>query len=191
MTRVFGKVCEKHPELNGERQASGRACIGCHNERTRRRKIARREQIKRFMEEHNFVAPVRAKLSSWKLRHPDKLAVIQAAAYRRLVGTREGMARRMVYKAKERAREPVAVTAQDILAVWPADDRCPVFNEPFFYGLRPNGKPTHYAPSLDRIDSAKGYVVGNIAVVSWRANKVKSDATADELEAVARWIRSL
>ena len=37
------------------------------------------------------------------------------------------------------------------------------------------------SPSLDRLDSKKGYVKGNIIVCSWRANFLKSDATLNEL----------
>ena len=37
------------------------------------------------------------------------------------------------------------------------------------------------SPSLDRIDSSRGYVKGNILVCSWRANFLKSDATLTEL----------
>lgn len=97
----------------------------------------------------------------------------------------------MVYKARERGRETVSITAADILAVWPADNACPVFKTPFFYGRRPSRKPHYAAPSLDRIDPAHGYEKGNIAVLSWRANAIKRDATADELCAVANWLRSL
>ena len=35
-------------------------------------------------------------------------------------------------------------------------------------------------PSLDRIDSSKGYVRGNVQVMSWRANNLKSDGTLEE-----------
>lgn len=35
--------------------------------------------------------------------------------------------------------------------------------------------------SLDRIDSTKGYVRGNVMVISHRANRIKSNATAEEL----------
>ena len=40
---------------------------------------------------------------------------------------------------------------------------------------------SHGSPSLDRIDSSRGYVKGNIIVCSWRANFLKSDATLQEL----------
>lgn len=39
-------------------------------------------------------------------------------------------------------------------------------------------------PSLDRIDNSKGYVVGNVVVVSFRANRIKSNSTIEELKKV-------
>lgn len=40
------------------------------------------------------------------------------------------------------------------------------------------------SPSLDRIDNTKGYVRGNVRVISHRANGLKSDATDKELVAL-------
>lgn len=40
------------------------------------------------------------------------------------------------------------------------------------------------SPSLDRIDNTKGYVKGNVRVISWRANHVKGEATDQELAAL-------
>lgn len=36
------------------------------------------------------------------------------------------------------------------------------------------------SPSIDRIDPAKGYVKGNIAIMSWRANMLKNNMTVEE-----------
>ncbi|WP_145960516.1 hypothetical protein [Novosphingobium meiothermophilum] len=41
------------------------------------------------------------------------------------------------------------------------------------------------SPSLDRIEPELGYVPGNTIVISNRANRLKSDATIDELRAIA------
>jgi hypothetical protein len=39
--------------------------------------------------------------------------------------------------------------------------------------------------SLDRIEPEKGYVAGNVWVISHRANRIKNDATAEELRMIA------
>jgi hypothetical protein len=45
-------------------------------------------------------------------------------------------------------------------------------------------KVRHSSPTLDRIDSSKGYIKGNVRVISHRANTLKSDATVEELSKV-------
>jgi hypothetical protein len=57
-------------------------------------------------------------------------------------------------------------------------DACPVFGYVFDMS---DTAATDRSPSLDRIDSSKGYVPGNIWVISTRANRIKSDATLEEL----------
>lgn len=44
-----------------------------------------------------------------------------------------------------------------------------------------NNNVSDNSPTLDRIDNSKGYVVGNIMVISFKANRIKSNATFDEL----------
>lgn len=43
--------------------------------------------------------------------------------------------------------------------------------------------------TVDRVNPARGYVKGNIPVISRRANRIKNDATADELMAIGKWLR--
>lgn len=44
---------------------------------------------------------------------------------------------------------------------------------------------TDNTPSLDRIVPHKGYVPDNVCVISWRANRLKSDASPAELRMLA------
>ena len=45
------------------------------------------------------------------------------------------------------------------------------------------------SPSLDRIVPELGYVEGNIRVISGRANRIKSDASIEELEAILKYMK--
>lgn len=66
-----------------------------------------------------------------------------------------------------------------------APDKCPVFGRRFMQraeGFHP------WAPSIDKKDPRKGYVPGNIQVISMRANAMKRDASPAELVRFAQWV---
>lgn len=50
------------------------------------------------------------------------------------------------------------------------------------------GKSAHNSPSLDRIDSSKGYIKGNVQVISLRANILKNNASFQEIEMLYSWM---
>lgn len=56
---------------------------------------------------------------------------------------------------------------------------------------RGEGKFCDTSPSVDRIIPELGYVKGNIAVVSWKANRIKTNAAIAELVAVANFYNTL
>ena len=57
-------------------------------------------------------------------------------------------------------------------------EECPILKHPFIIGEGTNYK---WTPTIDRIDSTKGYIKGNVRVISMMANKIKSNATKEEL----------
>lgn len=63
---------------------------------------------------------------------------------------------------------------------------CPILGIPLDY---PSlfGRLVAGTPSVDRIDSARGYEPDNIQIISWRANRLKNDATLEELRALGKW----
>jgi hypothetical protein len=42
--------------------------------------------------------------------------------------------------------------------------------------------------SFDRIDPSKGYVKGNVAIISFRANRLKSDGNKEEFRRLYKWL---
>jgi hypothetical protein len=83
----------------------------------------------------------------------------------------------MLQRARRRARDmniEFNLTAKDIVI----PDICPALGIKLLRG----NSDQDSSPSLDRIDNDKGYVVGNIVVVSFRANRMKSNSTVGELK---------
>jgi len=50
------------------------------------------------------------------------------------------------------------------------------------------GSERDTAPSLHRFYHDEGYVPGNVAVISWRANRLLSDASPSELRRLLEWL---
>jgi t-SNARE complex subunit (syntaxin) len=84
----------------------------------------------------------------------------------------------------KRIEREFSIELEDIII----PEKCPVFG----FELKREDKQTWMcAPSVDRIDSSKGYIKGNITVVSRRANILKRDATVDELEQLLNYYKTL
>lgn len=89
----------------------------------------------------------------------------------------------MFLAAKSRAKAKgldFTISKEDICI----PELCPILSVPFEVG-------TPYAPSLDRIDSSRGYTPDNIMVVTRKANVMKNNATREELERFATWVKQL
>lgn len=90
--------------------------------------------------------------------------------------------RYLLRKAKQRAglqgRE-FSIDVSDIVI----PNYCPVLGIPLDWSDQ------QHTPSVDRTDNTKGYVKGNVRVISFRANMLKNDcATGAELRLVADYI---
>ena len=78
---------------------------------------------------------------------------------------------------------PFTIKPEDIII----PEYCPIFGTKL---VRSVGKGANAnSPSLDRIVTEFGYVKDNIAVISYRANSIKQNATAEELQMVVDWLK--
>lgn len=151
------------------------------------------EAKKRFALTHYHKHKVRylAAKHAQHLAHPELKH--QHLAARRAKAPKLCWAKNAILNARVRARRlgvPLDMTVEYLLSICP--DVCPALGLALAYpngtcGTKHGGSAN--SPTVDRIDNRRGYVVGNVAVISFRANAIKQDATADEISAVADWVR--
>lgn len=93
----------------------------------------------------------------------------------------------LLQHAKNRAKKKgifLDISTSDIVI----PESCPILNIPLSRGP---GRIHDGSPSLDRIDPAKGYSKGNVIVVSYRANRIRNDGTAEEHLKIADWMDAM
>lgn len=66
---------------------------------------------------------------------------------------------------------------------------CPVFPDLKLELLPIAGKRSDASLSLDRLIPERGYVPGNVSVISWRANRIKNDGSYEDHLAITEWMR--
>lgn len=91
--------------------------------------------------------------------------------------------KRMLGSARARATRrgiPCTIEVDDIVI----PRRCPLLGIPLRQSLGKQG-PGDNSPTLDRVNPDKGYVPGNVLVISNRANRIKNDASPQDLRKLA------
>lgn len=100
---------------------------------------------------------------------------------------RDNKNRDLWHGAKRRAKEcglEFDIKPEDIII----PEVCPAL------GIRIDGNNSSAkdnSPSLDRIDNSKGYVKGNVCVISYRANSIKRDGNIEELKKIIEYIERM
>lgn len=80
---------------------------------------------------------------------------------------------------------PFDLTPEYLESIW--SGVCPITNVNLVWDA---DRSNPFGAELDRIIPSKGYVKGNVAFISRRMNKIKSDATSEELIKLGEWIAS-
>lgn len=101
------------------------------------------------------------------------------------MGTAERLHKAAGGRARRRGIE-FTLTIEEIDALMPLDARCPVLG---FRMVLDDPEPDRW-PSLDRIDPERGYVSGNVRIISKRANRLKGDGYPEEFRRIAEYMES-
>lgn len=102
--------------------------------------------------------------------------------------TEKGQIKLLLRKARGRAKEKgleYNLTESDLNI----PEYCPVLGWIKLERNTGGKKASPCSPSIDRMDNNKGYISGNVKVISYRANALKNDATVDEMERVLEYMR--
>ena len=136
-------------------------CRSCDNIRQQKRRIDNKDQMLQYSQNYQ---ENRRKDFSYRLQ-----MLLNASKQRALAKNRDH-----------------TINLQDIKNKYPKDGKCPIFG--FTLEFNSSGfRDT--SPSIDRIDSTKGYTVDNIQIISWKANSIKRNATLEELILLVNYLK--
>ncbi|AWY03113.1 hypothetical protein SCYZ1_28 [Pseudomonas phage SCYZ1] len=84
---------------------------------------------------------------------------------------------------------PYDLDAEYLESIWVT--HCPALGLELKKPFSETGRGSHQTAHLDRYDPILGYIKGNVHWLSGRANRIKYDATQEELEGVLFYMKSL
>ena len=140
-----------------------------------------------------LLARERAARALYCQRHPDILKVQRQVWDKKRVRKQKTrgniMRRKFNERMKDARKRGIEATIKFTDISWPT--HCPVLGIELDYKTkRGNRKALNPAnPSIDRWDNTKGYIPGNVFIISNRANSLKNNGSIEELEAVAKYAR--
>ncbi len=138
------------------------------------------ERQKRYREANH--EQIRERMKQWRSANREQISEYKKQYNKQW---REANPEQYLWKsAKDRAKKrglEFNIELSDIVI----PEFCPVLGLKLERGT---GGMQDNSPSLDRIDSSKGYIKGNVRVISYRANTIKNCGTAEEHRLIAEFI---
>jgi hypothetical protein len=145
-----------------------------------------RQRVKQICDK-NKVSPIELRIEKEKATRNERMTKKWGADWANKEWRQSSLheAMRLKFRSKKRAAEHSkhgwSLDFSDI--DWPKT--CPVFGIDLDYFT---DVVTENSVSFDRLDSTKGYEKGNVAIISWRANRIKNNGTADEHRQIAEYM---
>jgi len=134
-----------------------------HKDKAVGREYKRQYYSRRRKEDPNYS---RKGQYDWRIKNPKKYLLSRARGRAKIEGI------------------PFTITEDD----FNIPEYCPIFRHLKLEFSSGRGTRPDNIPTLDKIVPSLGYVSGNVAVISMRANRLKSDASAQELQAILDWV---
>lgn len=137
-------------------------CIMCHQESGKKYRSNNKEKIKQYFKQNG------KKYYSTEKRRKKYIDNVELELF---------------HHAKHRAktkRLEFNLTKEDIII----PNTCPIFGVPLNFENKNN------VPTLDRIDSNKGYIKGNIQVISFKANRLKNNGSIEEFKKIINYMET-
>lgn len=185
-------VCKQEKEIHLFAKRSDRKlgyyrkCKDCNNIRKKNNRKKSSEKYKQTRIE-------------WIKKNPDKVSLAQRKWY---YNNREGKIeykrewarknpeKRLLTAAKNRAKNKKIECNIDITDIV-IPEYCPVLGLKLEHGYGGKGKNgIDTSPTIDRWDSTKGYIKGNVFVISYRANRLKWDSKIEDLEKILIYMKN-
>lgn len=170
-------------------------CRAKGREANNRRKEKRSQQAKEYYQLYKEKVSNRNK--EYRKNNKEKLKEYESNPVRRAKNAqhlkqkrKEDPCRFIFYSAKKRAKEsnlPFEITKEDIQNIYPIDDKCPILGIDLYVS---DNNSTDHSPTLDKVIPEKGYIKNNIVVVSYRANRIKNDASLEEIEKLYNFLKN-
>jgi hypothetical protein len=164
LKRYIGQPCiHGH---NGERHVRNNGCVHCHSKT--KRSTPKYGKPGRPRKHELFVGPAKPKRVVFKPKTEIDRWIVRS-------------------KGNKKAKLRKALSIEDYKKL--IVSHCPLLEVKLTYEKYEGTRtPNNYA-TLDKIDPTKGYVIGNVQIISFRANTLKNSATLEELKLIVKnWV---
>ncbi|NJO30883.1 MAG: hypothetical protein HC874_27525 [Richelia sp. SL_2_1] len=178
-SKKYCKHCDNYKDINEfyisrvRKSGIDTYCIDCNKQRTKNVKDKRRS--------NNLCIVCGIELTTSK-KYCDVCLHNKYVYHKKFIKT--DLRRKLIYNTKKNAKERniyFDLVIDDIII----PEYCPVLGIKLNFN---NQKSMDDSPSIDRIDSNKGYIKDNIMVISFRANRGKNNLTAIEHLKIYHWM---
>ena len=179
-TYIPSKPCKRG---HYERYIISRACVECMIFRQQKNEERIKARRKLYYEENKENILKQMKVSSKKWYEENKEEILRKDKASRHLNPEKTILISAKGRAKKNGLE-FNMTISDIVI----PKHCPIFTE--IELIKNHNKVSYNSPSLDRVDNTKGYITGNVKIISNKANMLKNNGTLEDFKRLIEYIES-